>query len=51
MPAVLGVSLMGHSTQRSLSIAVIPPEEGALLSGDVLVDSARDPCHIVWTVQ
>ena len=32
---------MGHSTQRSLSIAVIPPEEGALLSGGVSVDSAR----------
>ena len=32
---------MGHSTQRSLSIAVIPPAEGALLSGGASVDSAR----------
>ena len=32
---------MGHSTQRSLSIAVIPPEYGALMSGGVSVDSAR----------
>ena len=31
-PPVLGASAMGHSTQRSLSVAVIPPEEGALLS-------------------
>ena len=32
-PPVLGASTMDHSTQRSLSIAIIPPEEGALLSG------------------
>ena len=38
-PPVLGASTtMGHSTQRSLSIAVVPPEDGALLSGS---DSAR----------
>ena len=39
-PPVLGASRMGHSTQRSLSIAVIPPEDGALLSGSASVDSA-----------
>ena len=40
-PPVLGASTMGHSTQRSLSVAVIPPEEGALLSAYGSVDSAR----------
>ena len=40
-PPVLGASTMGHSTQRSLSIAVVPPEDGALLSGSASVDSAR----------
>ena len=32
---------MGHSTQRSLSISVIPLEEGALLSAGGSLDSAR----------
>ena len=40
-PPVLGASTMGHSTQRSLSVAVMPPEEGALLSAGDSVDSAR----------
>ena len=40
-PPVLGASTMGHSTQRSLSVAAIPPEEGALLSPCDSVDSAR----------
>ena len=40
-PLVLCASTMGHSTQRSLSIAVVPPEEGTLLSGCALVESAR----------
>ena len=40
-PPVLGASTMGHSTQRSLSVAVMPPEEWALLSAGDSVDSAR----------
>ena len=40
-PPVLGASTMGRSTRRSLSIAVVPPEEGTLLSGGASVKSAR----------
>ena len=40
-PPVLGASTMGHSTQGSLSIVVLPPEEGNLLTGGASVESAR----------
>ena len=38
---VLGASMMGRSTWRSLSIAVVPLEEGTLLSRGASVKSAR----------
>ena len=38
-PPVLGASTMGHSTQKSLSLAVVPPKEGTLLSRGASVES------------
>ena len=38
---MLGASTMGRSTRRSLSISVVGPEEGTLLSGGASVNSAR----------
>ena len=40
-PPVLGASTIGRSTRRSLSISVVPPEEGTLLSGGASVNSDR----------
>ena len=41
MPPVLGTSTMGRSTRRYLSISVVPPMKGTLLSGGASVNSDR----------
>ena len=41
MLPVLGTSTMGRTTQGSPSVAVLPPEEGAVLSEIALEKSAQ----------